>query len=103
MNDIQIPVTTKRKRTRVASRVGNGTVSTTVCIKKDSVVKRLSRPEADKLVAVEGWSYAPRSVWKKEVRDVKGYVAPVVEQVEVKKKAKKVKTDKPRKANENKA
>lgn len=103
MSEVQIPTTTKRKRTRVSARVGNGTVSTTVCIRKGADVKRLSRGEAEKLVAVEGWSYAPRNLWKKEVRDVKGYVAPVVEQVEVKKKAKKVKTDKPRKAKENKA
>lgn len=104
MNDIAIPAAaTKRKRTRVRANVGSGTVSTTVCIKKDSLVKRLSRAEADKLVDTEGWSYAPRSLWKKQVRDVKGYQAPVVEQKEVKKKAKKVKTDKPRKSKENKA
>lgn len=104
MNEVAIPAPSpiKRKRTRVRARVGAGSVATTVCVKRDAEVKRLSRKEAEAYVA-NGWSYAPRSLWKKQVRDVKGYVAPVVEQVEVKKKAKKVKTDKPRKSKENKA
>ncbi len=103
MNEVATPTpTTKRKRTRVRARVGSGSVSTTVCITKGADVKRTSRLVADQMVAVEGWSYAPRKLWKEKVRDVKGYSAPVVEQKEVKKKKKPVKTDKPRKAKETK-
>lgn len=93
----------KRKRNRVRARAGSGSLKNYVCISRGAEVKRLSRPVADALVATEGWSYAPRKLWKEKVRDVKGYVAPVVEQTEVKKKAKKVKTDKPRKAKGTKA
>lgn len=93
----------KRKRNRVRARAGSGSLKNYVCVSKGAEVKRLSRPVADNLVATEEWSYVPRKLWKEKVRDVKGYVAPVVEQKEVKKKAKKVKTDKPRKSKENKA
>ena len=103
MSNDQIPTPTKRKKTRVKARIGSGSVATTVCITKGAEVKRLSRLVADNLVATEGWNYAPRSLWKKEVRDVKGYSSPVVEQKEVKKKKKPVKADKPRKGKENKA
>lgn len=103
MTELPAPSTSTKRKTRVGARVGSGSLKNYVCISKDAEVKRLSRAVADNLVATEGWSYAPRSSWKKLVRDVKGYVAPVVEQKEVKKKAKKVKTDKPRKGKENKA
>ncbi len=100
MNDIIIPVNAKRK-IRVGSRVGSGSLKNYVCITKGSEVKRVSRKTGDQLVAKEGYSYCPRSKWKKEVRDVKGYEAPVLEVKEQpKKKAKKVKTDKSRKSNE---
>jgi len=97
MNDIVIPTTTKkRKKTRVASRVGSGSVDNYVCITRGLEVKRVTRTVAAQLV-LDGFSYCPRSLWKKQVRDIKGYVAPVVvEQKESKVKAKKVKTDKPR-------
>ncbi len=100
MNEVVVPVSTKRK-VRVGSRVGSGSLKNYVCITKGSEVKRVSRKTGDQLVATEGYSYAPRSKWKKEVRDVKGYVAPVVEVKEQpKKKAKKVKVDKFRKGKE---
>lgn len=102
MSNLPAPVAPSKRKTRVRARVGSGTLSNYVCIVKGADVKRTSRLVADNMVAVEGWSYAPRSLWKKQVRDVKGYEAPVVEQKEVKKKAKKVKTDKPRKSKENK-
>lgn len=95
----EILTQTKRK-IRVGSRVGSGSLKNYVCITKGTVVKRIKRVLADKLVAVEGWNYAPRTLWKKEVRDIKGYVAPIVEQPEVIKKAKKIK---PNKVTENKA
>lgn len=103
MSELPTPVTPSKRKTRVKARVGSGSLKNYVCISKGAEVKRISRAVADNLVAVEGWSYAPRSLWKKQVRDVKGYQAPVVEQKEVKKKAKKVKTDKPRKSKENNA
>jgi DNA modification methylase len=100
MNEVQVPVTTKRK-VRVGSRVGSGTLKNYVCIRKGADVKRLKRNVADAMVRNQGFSYCDRSVWKKEVRDVKGYVAPVAEVIEQpKKKAKKVKTDKARKSKE---
>ncbi len=103
MSNLPEPVSPTKRKTRVKSRVGSGSLKNYVCISKGAEVKRLSRPVADTLVTTDGWSYAPRSLWKKQVRDVKGYEAPVVEQKEVKKKAKKVKTDKPRKGKEDKA
>jgi hypothetical protein len=102
MSELPTPTTPTKRKTRVKARVGSGSLKNYVCISKGAEVKRLSRLVADNLVATEGWNYAPRKLWKKEVRDVKGYSAPVVEQKEVKKKSKKVKTDKPRKGKENK-
>ncbi len=102
MNEVSTPVTPSKRKTRVKARVGSGTMSNYVCITKGADVKRTSRLVADQMVTVEGWSYAPRKLWKEKVRDVKGYQAPVVEQKEVKKKKKPVKTDKPRKAKETK-
>jgi hypothetical protein len=100
MNEIQVPVTAKRK-VRVGSRVGSGSLKNYVCIRKGADVKRLKRVVADEMVRNQGFSYCDRSVWKKEVRDVKGYVAEVVEVIEQpKKKAKKVKVDKFRKGKE---
>jgi hypothetical protein len=104
MNEIQIPVTPSKRKVRVGSRVGSGSLKNYVCISKGTEVKRVKRQVGDRLVAVEGWAYAPRSLWKKEVRE-KGlavkFVAPEVK--EVKEKKKKIKTDKPRKSKENKA
>lgn len=100
MNDVVVPVSTKRK-VRVGSRVGSGSLKNYVCIRKGADVKRLKRAIADAMVKNEGYSYINRSVWKKEVRDIKGYVAEVVEVKEQpKKKAKKIKTDKARKSKE---
>lgn len=97
MTEVQVPVSTKRK-VRVGSRVGSGSVKNYVCITNGKDVKRLLRLAADLLVATKGFQYCPRSTWKKEVRDVKGYQAPTVEVKEQpKKKAKKVKVDKFRK------
>jgi hypothetical protein len=39
------------------------------CIKKHGEIKRIEDSKADKMVAEEGWSYCPKSEWKKEVRD----------------------------------
>jgi len=39
------------------------------CIKKHGEIKRVNDSDADKMVAEEGWSYCPKSEWKKEVRD----------------------------------
>jgi hypothetical protein len=100
MTDTTTPQT--KRKTRVKARVGSGSLKNYVCITKGSEVKRTSRVLADTLVATEGWNYAPRKLWKEKVRDVKGYSAPIVVQVEVKKKAKKVKDDKPRKGKETK-
>jgi hypothetical protein len=88
------PTPTKRK-VRVKSRVGSGSLKNYVCISKGTEVKRVLRTVASTLVANQGWNYAKRSLWKKEVRDIKGYVAPVVEHKETIKKAKKVKPEKP--------
>lgn len=102
MTDVAIPTPSTKRKTRVKARVGSGSLKNYVCISKGALVKRLSRLVADILVATEGWNYAPRKLWKEKVRDVKGYSAPVVVEKEVKKKAKKVKTDKPRKGKETK-
>lgn len=78
---------------------GNAKVNNYLCVRKATSVKRVARLVAERLVREEGYSFCPRSVWKTEVR-AKGlavkFVAPVVTE-EIKKKAKKVKTDKPRK------
>lgn len=87
------PTPQTKRKTRVRARVGSGTLKNYVCITKGENVKRTSRILADTLVATEGWKYVPRSLWKKEVRDVKGYLAPIVVQKEVKKKEKKVKKE----------
>lgn len=87
------PTPQTKRKIRVRARVGSGSLKNYVCITKGSDVKRTSRVLADTLVAKEGWKYAPRNLWKKEVRDVKGYEAPIVVQKEVKKKEKKVKKE----------
>jgi hypothetical protein len=81
-------------------RKGHGNRSNYLCVRKGSEVKRVNRHAADALVAKDGFTYCKRSEWKKEVRDVKGYVATVVVQ-EVKEKKKKVKNDKVRKSKVN--
>ena len=91
MTEIQTPQ--PKRKIRVRARVGSGSTKNYVCITKGSDVKRTNRLLADTLVATEGWKYAPRKLWKKEVRDIKGYEAPIVVQKEVKKKEKKVKKE----------
>jgi hypothetical protein len=44
-------------------------MSNWVCVRNNKNVKRVRRTEAEVLVQ-SGWEYCPRSVWKKEVRDV---------------------------------
>jgi len=93
-----LPLVTKRK----IHRAGQGSVGNYVCIRKGDDIKRVKRKAGDTLVRVEGYSYCPRSVWKAEVRDKKGYVpTPVVAEEQPKPKKKKIKTDKPRKSKEN--
>lgn len=57
-----------------------------VCVSNGTDIKRIRRKEADRYLAT-GWSFAKRAQWKKEVRDQKGYVAPVQE-VQAKKEKK---------------
>lgn len=64
-----------------------------VCISKGSEVKRVHRRNLDQLLVL-GWKYCPRSKWKTEVRDQKGYAAPVHEAPVQKKKEKKKDKDK---------
>jgi hypothetical protein len=59
-----------------------------VCMAKGSDVKRVHRRNTDQMLA-HGWAFCPRSKWKKEVRDQKGYTAPVHEAPTQKKKEKK--------------
>jgi len=55
-------------------------------VKKDSVVKRFDNETAERKVKNEGFHYTTKSVWKKDVRDVKK------ENIEIKKSiSKKVK------------
>ena len=94
MNDL--PTAPSKRKVRVGGRVGSGSVGNTVCITNGTDVKKVKRQVASELVT-KGYNYCPRSLWKKEVRDQGTYVAPVAEQQEPSKKAKKVKADKPRK------
>jgi len=40
-------------------------------MKKEGKIIRVKDSEAFKQYEKEGWAYIPKSVWKKEVRDVK--------------------------------
>lgn len=57
-----------------------------VCVSKGTEIKRIRRKEATQYLET-GWAYAKRAQWKKDVRDQKGYVAPVQE-VQAKKEKK---------------
>jgi len=50
-----------------------------VCISKAEQVKRVRRRDVQSFLD-NGWNFEKRARWKKEVRDVKGYVAPTYEQ-----------------------
>lgn len=94
---LPIPKAPEKRKVRVRSRIGMGSVSTHVCITKGSDVKRANRKLADAMVRDEGWIYCPRSKWKAQFQKSDRGVSVAVE---AKPKAKKVKVDKPRKSKE---
>jgi hypothetical protein len=68
------------------------------------IIKRVKRAEAERLVASGGFTFIPRSTWKKLVRDVKGseVIQVAIDEKKGIVKKSKVKNDKPRKSKEEK-
>ena len=96
-SETPVPETPKKRKVRVGSRVGSGSVSNYVCITKGADVKRANRKLADAMVKQEGWAYCLRSKWKSQFANDNRGVSVTTE--DPKPKAKKVK---PRKGKESK-